>query len=82
MQTCKLPARGFTPIHDTPLMNRCLTTFLASLASAFAVTTNAAQFKFPNQTLTVPDGFAVELVAATNLLSRPISGSFDEQGRL
>ena len=63
-------------------MNRCLTTFLASLASAFAVTTNAAQFKFPNQTLTVPDGFAVELVAATNLLSRPISGSFDEQGRL
>jgi putative membrane-bound dehydrogenase-like protein len=43
---------------------------------------SAAQFKFPNQTLTVPDGFEVELVAQSPLVDRPISGSFDEQGRL
>jgi putative membrane-bound dehydrogenase-like protein len=40
------------------------------------------QFKFDHQTITVPDGFEVELVAGTNLAPRPISGSFDEQGRL
>ena len=43
---------------------------------------SAAQFKFSNQTITVPDGFEVELVAGPELVERPISGSFDEQGRL
>jgi putative membrane-bound dehydrogenase-like protein len=43
---------------------------------------SAAQFKFSNQTITVPDGFEVELVAGPDLVERPISGSFDEQGRL
>lgn len=43
---------------------------------------SAAQFRFPNQTITVPDGFEVELVAGPDLVERPISGSFDEQGRL
>ncbi len=42
----------------------------------------AAQFKFADQTITVPDGFEVELVAGPELVERPISGSFDEQGRL
>src|SRR6266571_4276114 len=42
----------------------------------------AAEFKFPGQTLTVPDGFEVELAASPPLVDRPISGSFDEQGRL
>ena len=55
-----------------------LLTFAAVL-SAFTVT--AAQFKFPNQTLTVPDGFEVELVAAGPLVDRPVSGALDEQGR-
>src|SRR5262249_47635659 len=36
--------------------------------------------KFPTQTLTVPDGFEVEAAAAQ--VERPISGCFDEQGRL
>ncbi len=49
----------------------------------FCLATQAGQqFKFGNQTLTVPYGFEVELVASTNLVARPISGSFDEQGRL
>src|SRR5437879_13489157 len=43
---------------------------------------SAAQFKFANQTLTVPDGFEVELIAQSPLVDRPVSGSFDEQGRL
>jgi len=42
----------------------------------------AAQFKFGDQTLTVPDGFEVELVASTNVVQRPVSASFDDQGRL
>src|SRR5947208_7622590 len=42
----------------------------------------AAQFKFPSQTLTVLDGFEVELVAGPPLVDRPIYASFDEQGRL
>ena len=42
----------------------------------------AAQFKFPNQTFTVPDGFEVELVAGPPLVERPVSASFDDQGRL
>jgi putative membrane-bound dehydrogenase-like protein len=42
----------------------------------------AAQFKFPSQTLSVPDGFEVEQVAGPPLVDRPISASFDEQGRL
>jgi putative membrane-bound dehydrogenase-like protein len=40
------------------------------------------QFKFATQTLTVPDGFEIELVAGSPLVNRPVSGSFDEQGRL
>ena len=43
---------------------------------------NAAQFKFGNQTFTVPDGFTVERVAGPPLVNRPIEASFDEQGRL
>ncbi|HNQ73494.1 MAG TPA: c-type cytochrome [Verrucomicrobiota bacterium] len=42
----------------------------------------AAEFKFATQTLTVPDGFEVEIAASTDLVPRPVSGSFDELGRL
>src|SRR5215813_14481136 len=48
----------------------------------FSMGANAAQFKFATQTLTVPDGFEVEQVAGPPLVDRPISASFDEQGRL
>ncbi|MGZ4972066.1 MAG: DUF7133 domain-containing protein, partial [Limisphaerales bacterium] len=57
---------------------------LLSLAvcATTAVTAFTAQFKFANQTLTVPDGFTVEQVTATNAVPRPIEADFDEQGRL
>src|SRR5262249_23265741 len=47
----------------------------------FSAGANAAQFKFATQTLTVPEGFEVEQVAGPPLVDRPISASFDEQGR-
>lgn len=43
---------------------------------------HGAQFKFTTQTLSVPDGFEVELVAGRPLIDRPVYGSFDQQGRL
>jgi putative membrane-bound dehydrogenase-like protein len=42
----------------------------------------AESFTFAHQTLTVPPGFTVELVAGPPLVDRPISIAFDEQGRL
>src|SRR5438445_7845763 len=42
----------------------------------------AAEFKFPNRTFTVPYGFEMERIADPSLVERPISASFDEQGRL
>src|SRR5205085_10418576 len=56
------------------------TTWMSGLFIVAAAQT--AQFKFPNQTLTVPDGFEIELVAEPPLVDRPVSASFDEQGRL
>jgi len=47
-----------------------------------AVTAFSGQFKFANQTLTVPDGFSIEQVTGTNAVPRPIEADFDEQGRL
>ncbi|HLX60014.1 MAG TPA: PVC-type heme-binding CxxCH protein, partial [Planctomycetota bacterium] len=54
----------------------------ASILLFIALSATAAQFKFDAQTLTVPDGFEVELIAAPPLIERPISMSFDEQGHL
>ncbi len=57
--------------------------FRAAVAlSLIAPPAFAAQFKFPGQTFTVPDGFEVELVAGPHLVERPVSASFDAQGRL
>jgi len=52
------------------------------LAISAMVTAQAAQFKFPTQTFTVPDGFEVELVASSDLVPRPVSASFDGVGHL
>src|SRR5688572_8109010 len=55
---------------------------LASLSAVLVSCASAASFKFPTQTLTVPEGFTVELVAGPPLVDRPISVAFDEEGRL
>src|SRR3954451_24701171 len=41
----------------------------------------AADFKFGDQILTVPEGFTIEQVAGPPTVNRPIVGDFDEQGR-
>src|SRR6266516_2626652 len=62
-------------------MNRSIAT-LALVAAVQLTTTHGAEFKFPNQTFSVPEGFEVELVAGPPLVNRPIEADFDEQGRL
>ncbi len=42
----------------------------------------AAEVALNVRIFTVPDGFTVETVASTDLVPRPVSGSFDDQGRL
>jgi hypothetical protein len=56
-----------------------------SLVAAFALVAPlafAAEFKFGDATITVPDGYTVERIAAAPLVDRPISAAFDEQGRM
>ena len=56
----------------------CLVLFLlAACRGAFA-----AEFKFDDHTLTVPDGYVVERAAAPPLVDRPITMAFDEAGAL
>src|SRR5882672_7674571 len=61
-------------------MKRFLARHSWLLGFVLSFSLHAAQFKFPNQTLTVPDGFEVKLVGASPLVDRPIYGAFDEPG--
>jgi len=63
-------------------MNRLFARYAWTLGLVSSFALQAAQYKFPTQTLTVPDGFVVEQIAGPPLVERPISGAFDEQGRL
>lgn len=55
----------------------------ASLAGmAFVSAIQAAQFRFPQVTFTLPDGFTMEQVAGPPLVDRPMMACFDDQGRL
>ncbi|MCI0746277.1 MAG: HEAT repeat domain-containing protein [Verrucomicrobia subdivision 3 bacterium] len=47
-----------------------------------AVAAFPAEFKFGGQTITLPGGFEIELVAGPPLVDRPIVADFDDQGRL
>ena len=70
------------PSPAYPRRPRPAALFAATLAALLSSTAPAASFKFPQHTLTVPDGFTVELVAGPPIVNRPISIAFDEQGRL
>jgi putative membrane-bound dehydrogenase-like protein len=61
-------------------MNHCHRSFFLLVVTTASLC--AAEFKFGSQTITVPDGFTVELVAGPPLVDRPISADFDERGRL
>ena len=85
---CKVSPRRFTrtriaimsPKTVSRLSSRVQTS--AVLIGFLAIAAEAAEFKFPGHTITVPDGFEVELAAGPELAPRPIYGAFDEQGRL
>ena len=68
-----------SPAHFT---RKTSVRWIAAAAALLAVQAGAASFKFGQQTLTVPDGFTVELVAGPPLVNRPISIAFEESGRL
>src|SRR4051794_34215422 len=52
------------------------------VAASVQAPLRAAEFKFQDQTLTVPDGFEVERVAGPPQVNRPIVADFDDRGRL
>ena len=58
---------------------RKLVTIVTMLLS---IPIGAAQIQLNNKTFTLPDGFHLELVAATPSIERPIVADFDELGRL
>lgn len=62
------------------LIRKRATGFLAGLLTLG--TAPAAELKLNGHTFTVPEGFTIELAVPTNLVARPISADFDEQGRL
>ena len=76
---CSTTPIGLREFHRTKTTMRANFFLLFLLTAALA---SAAQFKFGNQTFTVPDGFTVDRVAGPPLVNRPIEASFDEQGRL
>jgi putative membrane-bound dehydrogenase-like protein len=56
---------------------------VATISALLAVgRMSAAEFTINGLRFTVPEGFTVELAAGTNLVPRPVSASFDDQGRL
>jgi putative membrane-bound dehydrogenase-like protein len=63
-------------------MRQRLLSFLWWTGTFTALVVHGAEFKFPHQTFTVPDGFEVQLAAPPELVPRPVSASFDDQGRL
>ena len=63
-------------------MKCCFASRIWLLGLMLALSARSAPFKFSTQTLTVPDGFEVELVGGPPLVERPISAAIDDQGRL
>jgi putative membrane-bound dehydrogenase-like protein len=53
---------------------------LAGIWPPFQV--SAAVFTIGDRTLTVPDGFEIEMIAGPPLVDRPIAADFDDEGRL
>ncbi len=56
--------------------------FVAAFAGLLDSAATATEFTIDGRKFTVPSGFIVERIATTNLVQRPVSGSFDDRGRL
>src|ERR1700678_210178 len=55
---------------------------LFAAAVLFAGRASAGEVTLNGHVFTLPDGFEIELIAGPPLVNRPITGAFDEQGRL
>src|ERR1700683_4064078 len=59
---------------------RALTLFaLCALAPTLG---SAGEISLDGQVFTLPDGFEIEVVATPPLVNRPVTGAFDDEGRL
>ena len=63
----------------TPL-RRCL--LVVAMVLMAVASGHAAEFRFDSGTITLPDGFTVEVAAGPPLVERPVTIDFDERGRL
>ncbi len=69
-------------------MKRSLVLFLALAVAPLGVSApskpepKTVQVKLNGHTFTLPEGFEIELVAVPSLVDRPVSASFDDEGRL
>ncbi|HTH48013.1 MAG TPA: PVC-type heme-binding CxxCH protein [Candidatus Limnocylindria bacterium] len=61
-------------------MNNSRAIFLAAALTSLPAL--AAEFTVDGRKFTLPDGFTVTRVTTTNLVQRPVSAAFDNQGRL
>jgi len=61
---------------------RLLATFVAATVLMAVASVHAAEFRFDAGTITVPDGFTVEVAAGPPLVERPVTIDFDERGQL
>jgi putative membrane-bound dehydrogenase-like protein len=55
---------------------------LAIVGTLLLKPARAAEVALNGHVFTLPDGFEIELIAAPPLVNRPITGAFDERGRL
>jgi putative membrane-bound dehydrogenase-like protein len=73
-------------IAGSPNLHQAMKPLIVRLTLAallhVAVGAGAAPFAIGPHQFTLPDGFEIQLAAGTNLVLRPVSASFDDQGRL
>ncbi len=76
-----VPSPGRAPRQRATSPFKCAITTLAALASV-GTAGLAGEHHLNGHTFTLPIGFTVELAASSDLVPRPLAGSFDDSGRL
>ena len=61
---------------------RCLFVVAAVVLAGANGPVAATEFRFPSGTITLPDGYTIDVAAAPPLVERPVTIDFDERGRL
>ncbi len=63
-------------------MSRFRGLVLAAVCLALPAVVRGADISLDGQIFTLPDGFTIEVIARPPLVNRPVTGDFDEEGRL